>query len=1343
VAVIDSGINYTHEDLAANMWRNPGEVAGNGVDDDDNGAVDDVFGYDSINGDSDPMEDWHHGTHCAGTIGAVGNNGTGVVGVSWKVKLMAIKVLNDKGSGTNAAIASGWEYATVMKRRGVNIRVVNASLGGPSFSQTMKDAIDAAGAAGILNLVAAGNEATNNDATPSYPASYDSPSILAVAASDQNDNVARFSNYGATKVDLAAPGVDIYSTYFPGDGSYASTSGTSMATPMVAGAAALLYAFSPTQTVASMKTLLMETVDPLPQWEGKTVTGGRLNLGRALQVIDPNGLPTVISATPTGVVNTINPKLIVKFNKPVNPASVQSAWSISPAVTGAFAWTNNNQTVTFTPGTALPAGSSYLVRIKGNATSATGVTLDGDASGVSNGTPGDDYTWTFRITGTPNNDMFAAATPLSGDAGLVPGSNVNATRETGEPSHNYGTSGAKSIWYKWTAPALGNVTFSTKGSSYFNVLGVYTGNSVGALGYVTGDSFSDDDNQNECLVTFRAIAGTTYYIAVDGFYFQATEDYPAFTSTGNVLLGWSLDRAPANDFYATATAISGTSGSISGNTIGAYSEPNDDSHYGSSSSVWYKWTAPSTGAVTFDTEGSGFDTELVGFRGATMATADEFTYDRDGGTDSLSQMPFTAIAGTTYNIAVGGNGYGFGGPRGAFKLNWKFVARPANDMFANSVVLSPAAGGKITGNNMGTTLEANEPTPTYSRSGQSIWYKWMAPSDGAVTFDTDGSAIDTHLGVYTGNGLSLLLEVAENDDDSSVSGRLTSKVRFTTVAGTLYYIRIDGPAYGWGEASTTYPLTHGAITVNWSFVAAPANDMFASAATLSGTDGHVNGTTVGASLEVDEENPTYSSGGKSIWYKWTAPFTGAATFDTDGSRNALGNPYNTMLSVYTGTQVNALELITENDDDAQRDPALSSRVRFSAVAGTVYRIRIDNADYASGDNAQSYNKQHGDVTLKWNLIAGPANDLFRNSVVLSPATAGRVVSTTVGASLEAGEENPTYSLGGQSIWYKWTAPRSGQFVVSTAGSTNALGSEYDTYLSVYAGSAVNALQSVDENDNDGNFATSRVTFDAEISTAYYIRVDNSAYHEYDSVRDYDTTHGQVVLQWSLDGAVAQSPIVTGFTPKTGAAGTVVSINGTGLTGATEVRFDGQAGTLRTVSATVVTAAAPAGVRTGKISVVTPRGTAISTANFQVAPTIASFTPTSGAPGTAVTITGTGFTGVTAVTFGGVDAQFRVNSLTQIVATLPAAALTGKIRVTTAAGAGQSTTDFQVPPRITGFSPASGPIGGRVTISGANFIGATSVTFNGVAATAPTITATSISVVIPPGATTGRIAVTTP
>lgn len=294
VAVIDSGIDYTHPDLAANLWRNPGEVPGNGRDDDRNGFVDDVFGADFANNDGDPRDDLGHGTHVAGSIGAVGNNGRGVTGVAWTTRLMALKFMAANGDGATSAAVRAIDYAIAN-----GAKVVNASWGGGAYNPALEAAIGRARAAGVVFVAAAGNTGANNDAAAYYPAGYISKSdnVVTVAATDRSDKLAGFSNFGQRTVTLAAPGVSINST-LP-NGRYAEMSGTSMAAPQVAGAIAVLWDANPTWTYQQVIARLKASVDVLPSLVGKTQTGGRLNLAKLLGAPTAAPPPPVVSVPPT------------------------------------------------------------------------------------------------------------------------------------------------------------------------------------------------------------------------------------------------------------------------------------------------------------------------------------------------------------------------------------------------------------------------------------------------------------------------------------------------------------------------------------------------------------------------------------------------------------------------------------------------------------------------------------------------------------------------------------------------------------------------------------------------------------------------------------------------------------------------------------------------------------------------------------------------------------------------------------------------------------------------------------------------------------------------------------
>ncbi len=287
IGIIDEGVMHSHPDLNANIWRNPGEIAGNGKDDDGNGYIDDVYGWDFDKNDNttyDGAQD-DHGTHVAGTIGAVGGNGTGVAGVVWNVKMITAKFLGRNG-GTTANAVKSVDYMTDLKsRHGLRLVGTNNSWGGGGYSQALYDAIERANKANILFMAAAGNGGSDgvgddNDKTPHYPSSYTNTNIIAVASITSSGAKSGFSNYGATSVDIGAPGSGINSTLPSknGSASYGSYSGTSMATPHVTGAVALYAASNPTASAATIKNAILSNALPTASLSGRCVSGGRLNV---------------------------------------------------------------------------------------------------------------------------------------------------------------------------------------------------------------------------------------------------------------------------------------------------------------------------------------------------------------------------------------------------------------------------------------------------------------------------------------------------------------------------------------------------------------------------------------------------------------------------------------------------------------------------------------------------------------------------------------------------------------------------------------------------------------------------------------------------------------------------------------------------------------------------------------------------------------------------------------------------------------------------------------------------------------------------------------------------------
>lgn len=288
VAILDTGIDYTHDDLAPNMWKNSAEIAGNGIDDDENGFIDDIYGIDTYNNDSDPMDDNNHGTHCAGIIGAVGDNSSGGSGINWDVRLMALKFIGANGSGGIFDAIRALEYGVAN-----GAHIINASFGTSYPSVLLRNAIQEAGEKGVLFVAAAGNSARDIDASPMYPAGYDLDNIISVGAEDKDGNLAWFSNYGKIGVDLVAPGEKILSTVR--NGGYQQFSGTSMAAPHVSGVAALLLSNHPEFSFYELKTEIMETALFSPAFQGITRTSGTLSAYRALSGIRDT---TPISDTP-------------------------------------------------------------------------------------------------------------------------------------------------------------------------------------------------------------------------------------------------------------------------------------------------------------------------------------------------------------------------------------------------------------------------------------------------------------------------------------------------------------------------------------------------------------------------------------------------------------------------------------------------------------------------------------------------------------------------------------------------------------------------------------------------------------------------------------------------------------------------------------------------------------------------------------------------------------------------------------------------------------------------------------------------------------------------------------
>jgi subtilisin family serine protease len=281
VAVLDSGVDYTHPDLVNNIWTRPEMIKP--YQDEDltaDGPVDDLHGFNVLEDNGEPMDENGHGTHCAGIIGAEGGNGIGIAGVNWHVKIMPLRFMDSDGAGTTKDAIEAINYVIDRKRAGVNVRIISASWGSNARSRALEDVIRQAYAEGILFVAAAGNAGSDNDQTPHYPSGYNLGNLISVAALDRRDQLTSFSNYGAKSVQVAAPGQDILSTWL--DHGFTEKQGTSMATPFVAGVAALIVAQNPKISVDDLRAKILKSVDPIPALKGKVSSGGRINAAKAV-----------------------------------------------------------------------------------------------------------------------------------------------------------------------------------------------------------------------------------------------------------------------------------------------------------------------------------------------------------------------------------------------------------------------------------------------------------------------------------------------------------------------------------------------------------------------------------------------------------------------------------------------------------------------------------------------------------------------------------------------------------------------------------------------------------------------------------------------------------------------------------------------------------------------------------------------------------------------------------------------------------------------------------------------------------------------------------------------------
>jgi subtilisin family serine protease len=696
VGVIDTGIRYTHADLAGNMWTNPNEIAGNGIDDDANGYVDDVFGIDAITGSGDPFDDDSHGTHVAGTIAATAFDGGSHVGVAYGVRLMALRFIPANGAGSTFDAIECIEYAVA---EGAD--VLNNSWGGPGFSQALENAIEAANAAGVLFVAAAGNESNNTDREANYPSNYDVPNVVSVAAIDRRGSLAAFSNFGSSTVDLGAPGVSIFSSVADSDSSYGSFQGTSMAAPHVAGVAALVLSRFPSLDASELKAILLNSVSPLPSLNGRTVTGGMVDAGRAVGTAEDGELElTVVLDDSLAAGQPATVGLRVTDLTPVTDATVRGAFGdavpvpfldngLSPDAVAADA--------TYTATLAVPEGSASV-------TLAVEVSAPGKTP-VSRGFP-------LEVVTRPPNDDFDQRLILAPGSTQAGGTNAEASFEVGEP-RNPSVAGGSTVWWQWNAGSDGTVTVSTTGSNYDTTLAVYRGTSLDDL-ILLGSN--DDATGLQSAVTFSANAGETYQIQVDGYAGDEGDIVLNYPSPGGGPEGAPvIIRQPAGISVLEGEPF----------TLSVLAQGQAPLAY-----QWFVENAAIPGAAAADFE-------------VPSATVDD--------TGSYSVLVTNGVGTTSSNqVSVFVDRIG---------------VTPANDDFGDAQVLAGTTGringsNTGTGGEPGEPNHAAVSTPL-----ESVWYRYETTSSGVLVVDTFGSDYDTTLAVYEGNNLAGLSTLASNDDD--------------------------------------------------------------------------------------------------------------------------------------------------------------------------------------------------------------------------------------------------------------------------------------------------------------------------------------------------------------------------------------------------------------------------------------------------------------------------------------------------------------------------------------------------------------------------------------------------
>jgi outer membrane protein assembly factor BamB len=826
VAVIDSGALLNHGDLAPNLWLNQSPAFG-----DDNGARA-VSGRGTLTGS--PIDDYGHGTHVAGIIGAVGDNGAagaGVTGVAWKVQLMILKFLNSAGTGSLSDEVACLYYAISH-----GAQIINGSFGetgGSQLSASEQAVIAAARDAGIIFVAAAGNDAANMDVSPHYPASLPLDNIVAVGSSTRLEDRSTFSNYGSGAVELFAPGEQILSTYYTGITASATFSGTSMAAPMVSGALALLKQKFPNDTYRQLINRLLRTTDARAAYAGYCQTGGRLNLAAALASKDnrpfnddfetrgrlvgtsvatrsnnagataQTGEPAFAGVAPSGTLwwewtapTTSTVDLDTSGSSYDTVLAVATGTTLA-ALTTVSANDDDGGLPTSHVSFTAQAGTTYQISVSGKA-GATGFTK-------------------VNLSVVPPNDNFAHAQVLTGPSALVTANNAGAGRESAEP-RILGHDGGRSLWYKWTAPTTQTFHVAVDSADLDPLAAVYTGSSLGGLtlvaasdnAYTEANPDSTVTTETSAVCTFAATAGTTYYFTVDA-------KPPSGGSA--VLLGtFHLSLTDSLWLGLTSGAVTCTPAVAPDGSV--YVGSNDGTLYAFKADGSPQWTSTAANGY-LDTASAAIaddGTLYVGSSGTTGSDARVTAFNPDGSIKWAFAVPAPATNATTNSIsnaaalAADGTIYLKGDDGYLYALNpadgtqkWRFNTHGVSYGSA-----SVAPDGTI-----------------YVPSGDNFLYavnpadgsqKWSYEADNqlytAPAIDAAGNLYFGSLGTTTGattvGVFYSLTSAGALRWKYSTAGAITSSPALSPDGGTVYFgcydLKLHAVSTATGAARWTFPL---------------------------------------------------------------------------------------------------------------------------------------------------------------------------------------------------------------------------------------------------------------------------------------------------------------------------------------------------------------------------------------------------------------------------------------------------------------------------------------------------------------------------------------------------------